>query len=214
MVLEDKDVLDIHVLVLTHNVQEANQLQQKWYNQLQAIANGHGSYLDIEVASRDKIVVRVDLYVADDKRALIGDIVRWLSEQIECHWIETYSDIVPSNKYGKQILMNTQAPSDMFDPTAINPIFQNLTGQNQVIGIADTGIDTNHCFFYDSEVPVEYNVTMTDHRKLVLYYAYADETDSEDGHGTHVVCLLLHLTLPLSLPRWTVWLMEFDLRVN
>ncbi|CEP03591.1 hypothetical protein PBRA_009476 [Plasmodiophora brassicae] len=71
-----------------------------------------------------------------------------------------------------------------------------LDGSGQVIGLGDTGIDPNHCFFYDHQVPVPYRRHVssgvpagsfdTRHRKIVQYVSYADNRDDNDGHGTHV----------------------------
>lgn len=69
-----------------------------------------------------------------------------------------------------------------------------LLGDGQIIGIADSGVDMNSCYFYDSKgrVPVStYDKATYDlsYRK-VIQYAYipgcGDTTDNNGGHGTHV----------------------------
>jgi subtilisin family serine protease len=68
-----------------------------------------------------------------------------------------------------------------------------LNGEGQTIGIADTGLDIYHCFFYDDSKDVPYqrnrmdNNPDTGHRKIAAYWAYMDKIDSAGGHGTHVV---------------------------
>jgi hypothetical protein len=61
-----------------------------------------------------------------------------------------------------------------------------LKGQNEIIGLIDSGIDTNHCFFKDDNNPVPINEANLSHRKIVSYVALADSSDNSEGHGTHV----------------------------
>ena len=65
----------------------------------------------------------------------------------------------------------------------------NLHGENIIIGVGDTGIDTKSTFFYDKDHPVAYREERLDpdHRKIALYIPYADSVEtSTAGHGTHV----------------------------
>lgn len=74
--------------------------------------------------------------------------------------------------------------------------YAGLLGDGQVVGIADTGIDRNSCYFYDSDngdgVPVSDisdPVTDLNARKIVQYtneQDCGDNTDEYEGHGTHV----------------------------
>ena len=75
-----------------------------------------------------------------------------------------------------------------------------LTGEGEVIGVADTGLDVKSCFFHDSEHPVDFQLENVPdlmapvpvfqsekHRKIREYFAYADGREGVDsGHGTHV----------------------------
>ena len=67
-----------------------------------------------------------------------------------------------------------------------------LDGSRQLLGVADSGVDTNHPYFFDSTgaaVPVTrarpdpFNISMS-HRKISTYFAFMD-ADDFDGHGTH-----------------------------
>ncbi|SPQ95632.1 subtilisin [Plasmodiophora brassicae] len=75
----------------------------------------------------------------------------------------------------------------------------NLLGDGQIIGVADSGIDTKHCFFADAYRPVPFvpytgaaTASSTSSssnllaRKIVQYVTYADASDDAEGHGTHV----------------------------
>ena len=61
-----------------------------------------------------------------------------------------------------------------------------LDGADQVVALSDTGIDVRNCYFLDAdfEKPTE-DLDTNGHRKIAQYWAYADDTDEELGHGTH-----------------------------
>jgi|GEM_PF-5071882 len=60
-----------------------------------------------------------------------------------------------------------------------------IYGQDQIVGIADTGIDYDHAMFRHAENEV--GTPGEDHRKVVHYEEYADHKDTAySGHGTHV----------------------------
>ncbi len=68
-----------------------------------------------------------------------------------------------------------------------------LNGRGEVIGVSDTGVDRYHCHFaeVDGGYPVETSTSENptadfSKRKIVQYIAYADGTDAQYGHGTHV----------------------------
>ncbi|CAD2218549.1 Subtilase family/CUB domain containing protein, putative [Angomonas deanei] len=67
-----------------------------------------------------------------------------------------------------------------------------LTGEGEIISVADSGVDVFSCFFHDSEQTVAYypNVNWL-HRKVVSYFpceqkGIKDTVDQSSGHGTHV----------------------------
>lgn len=66
-----------------------------------------------------------------------------------------------------------------------------LDGRGQIVGIGDSGIDMNSCFFSDPLVPFVAPVGTKEwynpqHRKVVYYYGLADEYFRDlVGHGTH-----------------------------
>eukprot|EP01034_Spumella_vulgaris_P025675 gene25675-32159_t len=67
-----------------------------------------------------------------------------------------------------------------------------LRGQNQVCGVADSGLNDLSAFFVDSSGAYASPVTSraglveTQRRKVIQYTSYADSLDTEGGHGTHV----------------------------
>eukprot|EP00759_Apiculatamorpha_spiralis_P012622 PhF_6_TR1959/c0_g1_i1/m.3183 len=71
----------------------------------------------------------------------------------------------------------------------------NLTGEGEVVGISDTGIDHDHCFFRDSNVHVQYGSLNSNHRKIIRYDSTTQEegnakSDYVGGHGTAVAGIL------------------------
>eukprot|EP00762_Andalucia_godoyi_P005411 ANDGO_08422.mRNA.1 Serine protease/ABC transporter B family protein tagC len=62
-----------------------------------------------------------------------------------------------------------------------------VDGTGEILGCADTGIDFDHCFFYDPDHSVQLNKFNPAHRKIVQYIPFGDAMDDSDGHGTHVV---------------------------
>lgn len=67
-----------------------------------------------------------------------------------------------------------------------------FTGAGQVIGIADSGLDDSSAFFMDDSGAYPTVTTSRSgilepfRRKVIQYIPYADGTDDEGGHGTHV----------------------------
>lgn len=66
-----------------------------------------------------------------------------------------------------------------------------LDGRGQIVGLGDSGIDMNSCFFSDPQVPFVAPSSSKEwinpqHRKVVYYWGLADETFRDlVGHGTH-----------------------------
>lgn len=74
-----------------------------------------------------------------------------------------------------------------------------ITGAGVTVGVADSGLDHQSCYFYDSSAPVSFsnNVVVGGQsipiheniasRKVVQYVGYAGTNEGENGgHGTHV----------------------------
>ncbi|KAL0483599.1 hypothetical protein AKO1_011458 [Acrasis kona] len=71
-----------------------------------------------------------------------------------------------------------------------------ITGKGEIVGIGDTGIDHDMCFFYDPKSDVPFDTVSDTHRKIrgykVISFVDSDKTrhtgdryDYVDGHGTH-----------------------------
>ncbi|EGC39108.1 hypothetical protein DICPUDRAFT_86237 [Dictyostelium purpureum] len=109
-------------------------------------------------------------------------VYQWISEQPESNFMERAEKYYSANRI---------APTVVFAKNSTlvqnNKIDIPLRGAGQIISIADTGLDTGHCFFSDSNNAIPYNTVNLNHRKIVAYYTDSgDDQDFVDGHGTHV----------------------------
>jgi hypothetical protein len=119
-----------------------------------------------------------------------------------CLWVGNLESVINvalssswelSNKYAKALLQDDAA----VEPAA-GALFErhNLKGQGSIIGIGDSGINPNSCFFHDSENEVLHTAVSTstdastlrlsNHRKIGLYVSSSGDYEDHDGHGTHV----------------------------
>jgi subtilisin family serine protease len=105
--------------------------------------------------------------------------VQWIEREIE--------EVIPEVKN-----VNWAVQSGELDYRPFSEV--GLTGKEQVIAIADTGVDVNSCYFYDPDHAVPfvddyltpiYNHS-SKHRSIELYFAFMDKYDAVNGHGTHV----------------------------
>jgi hypothetical protein len=70
-----------------------------------------------------------------------------------------------------------------------------LHGEGEIIGVADSGLDYNSCFFSDPSMtpPAQgKNNLYPDARKVVQYVAYADNKEGEDG-TMHFIIIKLNI---------------------
>jgi hypothetical protein len=107
------------------------------------------------------------------------DLIQELSERAEVQWIERFFQMKSAMRWASPV---TQ--SGKIDKVPIHRA--NLTGVGQILGIADTGLDGDSCFFSDPDVPVPFDTVDHTHRKIVMYDTYADNEDANE-HGT-LVC--------------------------
>ncbi|KAK5582082.1 hypothetical protein RB653_003665 [Dictyostelium firmibasis] len=139
-----------------------------------------------EIISKNNILITVDL---KNTQLSLESIIYKLSTESLVYWIEPSSSKLvkhtPSNKFAHYSIQSGSAT------TTSTPIWDivGIKGDGEVVGCADTGIDVNHCFFYDT------NPIGSTHRKIVSYSSGSgDQTDEIDGHGTHIVGTILGST--------------------
>jgi hypothetical protein len=101
-----------------------------------------------------------------------------LTHYSEVLWIEKSYPMKSSMKWANGVTQSGKYSKQ--------PLYAaNLTGNGQIIGIADSGIDMESCFFRDPHAAVPYDHTNYSHRKVIQYVTYQDNQD-ENGHGTSV----------------------------
>jgi len=119
-----------------------------------------------------------------------------IAKMVEVMWIEKY---VPPKIEKEPDIENYWATLLVQSGTYATPIYdQGISGANQVVCVADTGLDYDHSMFYDyTNGPPPYTV-VTDKtnppintdpalRKVIAYYDWAGTGDYDGyGHGTHV----------------------------
>jgi subtilisin family serine protease len=102
-----------------------------------------------------------------------------------------YKSVELLNYRARSIQQSGNPASD----SASNPYTSaGLKGDGQIVSIADTGVDSSSCYFYDSKGTVTPSVITEpifdlSYRKIIQY-AYiingGDTSDVADGHGTHI----------------------------
>jgi hypothetical protein len=86
----------------------------------------------------------------------------WLSHQTHVHFIEERRPIKLFNSNAAWIVQSGDSLS--------YPIYdRGLDGTGQIVGCADSGLDYDHCFFRDPNVPIPLGVLNSAHRKVVSY---------------------------------------------
>jgi len=141
---------------------------------------------NIWLASPEKAMVEVVGALALKKTVAV------LALHARVHWIEVRSEVSMRNKDAVLAIQSTDGNSQL--------IWQKgILGSGQIVGLADTGIDYDNCFFHDAAMPVPPRCTGTgfvkntgcidhSHRKIVTYRRFLDSDfkDYLNGHGTHV----------------------------
>jgi hypothetical protein len=105
-------------------------------------------------------------------------ILSYLSERSDVQWIELYHPSSLRLRYANGISQSGKSKTPLFHA--------NLTGIGHVIGIADSGIDSQSCYFRDAILPFPYQTYTTHHRKLVIYINDTGNSLDDSGHGTGV----------------------------
>ena len=124
----------------------------------------------------------------------LRDVIDWLVVRPAVHWVEPVARKMTMAHEASAVMQSSlPATNDALDP-ATRPFWAaGITGKGQVVGIGDSGLDVDHCFFTDAVVPFPGSTKTINgvrtfvsdlHRKIVLYQAFADFKDV-NGHGTH-----------------------------
>jgi len=162
---------------------QAAGMAMKWQKAFSAM----GIDASVEIASKQKAVVKVS-----GARAL-KKIVAWLAQEPLVHFLQEQKEISLRNKEANFAMQSWNATTHAIWA-------QGIFGTGQIVGVADTGIDFDNCFFRDKAMPTPPRCSGTGHvttagcinkahRKIVTYrkFSASDYDDYYGGHGTHVV---------------------------
>jgi subtilisin family serine protease len=131
----------------------------------------------------------------------LGAVVEWLARQPQVHWLEPRRRMQLHNRIASAVTQGgvRGAPGDPSAASAAaHPFFAagvGLRGEGQLIGVGDSGLDMDSCFFFDPAVsfaagiqdsPAGKVFASDTHRKVAYYRGRADTTMLDTvGHGTH-----------------------------
>ena len=118
--------------------------------------------------------------------------VTWLAKKAKVHWVQEY-------KQPHLLNMNANYAMQSWNASTHHIWDHGITGEGQVVGVADTGIDYDNCLFHDPAMPTPPRCSgkgyvevagciNPNHRKIITYRKF-DESNYDDyygGHGTHV----------------------------
>eukprot|EP00736_Rhodelphis_marinus_P008051 Rmarinus@m.28362 len=119
---------------------------------------------------------KLKVFISDPEDVTL--VVSFLASQPEAHFIEEVPRHHTMNRYAVGVLQSGDALSYVLHD-------HGLTGEGQIIGVADTGVDTDHCFFHDPNYAIPFDGLNLNHRKVIQYNRIVDGEDAH-GHGTHV----------------------------
>jgi len=181
----------------TRWTQDADQMTVQWkdaFAQTQIPAN-------IELVSPEKVKVRVTGAVA------LKQAVALIAQHPRVRWVEPYKEVTLRNRDGTLAIQSPDTNSHL--------VWQHgILGAGEIIGVADTGIDYDNCFFNDAATPSPAqcvavpgaespNCINHAHRKIVSYRRFpgSDFQDYRGGHGTHVVGSIAGCTTNADTPE-------------
>lgn len=115
----------------------------------------------------------------------VSSVVNKLKSVPGVVWIERRKHAKLMNLFSRSTIGSWKMGVNM------DPFDWPLTGKGQLVGVGDTGLDYNSCYFSDDVVPptmVRDYVTTSDngHRKIRAYWGFMDYRDGDADHGTHV----------------------------
>ncbi|KAL9647877.1 hypothetical protein ABK040_008150 [Willaertia magna] len=168
--------------------------------------------LRLKKISNDKLLFSLNNFKFCNSTSLktLQKIIKYTSYHRHIYFIEELN-IQRQQVYPEVTVLNNNEPHKsstkwIMESSIPNQLpFTNvgLTGRNQTVAISDSGLDYNHCFFYDEKVPVNFihserdllkyislNQNNNEHRKIKAYVSFMDKLDGGHGHGSHTTGIL------------------------
>jgi len=179
LLTSEEDAVELAVVLSPHSHHRTNSTAAKWADRLgceiplAGDMQGDTRQAWLRIASPKKLILRLH-------RSAVPEALQFLAQQHETSWVEPRERFRIRNKWAQGIIQSGKAFA--------TPIFtRGLTGTGQIIGIADTGIDMNLCFFKDEANAQPVNRFDSRHRKVISYRHRGTwgNTIDEEGHGSH-----------------------------
>ena len=140
----------------------------------------------IEIVNEEEGLLTLYLPITDEYgyETDILDIIDSLATLPYVVWLEPKMNLLINNIEATTILQSGRT----YPVLSNKPIWAaGITGKNQIVGLGDTGVDVNSCYFSDENKSNNNNIYDNDyrqHRKIINYRSLANRAD-ENGHGTH-----------------------------
>lgn len=153
-----------------------------------------------DVAAAERAAESSDWLIVENVPALqLSDIALHIATEFSpCLRIEPKMLHLPSNAWARWVTQSyanaAQNPTLDVTPAGTRTTVwdRGIRGENQIVGVGDSGLATKNCQFNDPNRPVPTiprGTTHNDasHRKVIQYVAFADGGAGEnEDHGTHV----------------------------
>eukprot|EP00906_Rhabdomonas_costata_P037081 RCo052100 len=167
------------VHLVPHEKPRSPEVLQKIATELQALLSLRSMDSRVSVRSSGRApVLRVQCASPTSEAKAV------LSHSPEVMWLEAEARMTTHTKFARGVVESGMAFVEPFSEMG-------LDGSEEVVGVSDTGMDYDHCFFYDPNRAVPLKHTDMGHRKIVRYDMLGGDSgavaDVAEGHGTHVL---------------------------
>ena len=169
------------------------ELQEKFSNEIAKLSKDEEPlFFPVKKEGQDRIGFTCSPKIASEAMKIImkHDAIQSIERQLPYTLMNYYPNIIMQG-------INADTPTTANSSSNLFIWENGITGKGVVVGVADTGIDSDQCFFHDPDNEVPVNTVNMEHRKIVSYQTVAledkygniyksDDQDGGDGHGTHV----------------------------
>lgn len=182
------------------DIRLTQQIAQLWQNNINDMLHNNeiNTYINVKVVNSETVHITVEAKHilhntklskhSNTQQSLLHSIVNYIQQHPYVTLIQPKAHYRLNNKHAKRVVQSGHKQT--------TPVYDyGIYGDNQLIGIGDTGIDYDNCFFYDPDVELPVNKLDMKHRKIVYYHTVPVNPDvsespmgpatDEEGHGTH-----------------------------
>jgi len=181
------------------NLPLAEKIAQRWKHEIPNILESQDTLSKLTVVRED--LVRLCISSVPNSTVThksLQNLVSYLTDDTETYFIEEFTLPTLHNMIAGKLTRELPNGDNLISK-------KGLLGQGQVIGVADSGLDFDHCFFADNPVhDFRQNERNNAGRKIIRYHKLpgADYKDPKNGHGTHVVGSIVG-SVDMNLPGFT-----------